>query len=210
MQKCSVTSYAVGDMNGRLDSNGDVLEFWYSRKPFDVAENAHAYILRVHQLTHLQPEDMREKKKQFRTARGKGEDPWPHVGSHPFSVQRLVSEPFNRQFVKDALSRVISWLLECYSGERRTNLFLLFVCNWGKHRSWAMAWLTWCLFDLALCKESMLPTSLNVSDFAKFSCGRTNCHECDSGTNHNDKRGVVYYFWDRFAPALCQRAESRN
>ena len=93
---CAIGAYAVGDEHvqdragGATDSA--VFDYWTDRKPLDWQENSSFYVLRVHRLEHLQPDDLRERKRKFRDNRRSDrnlEDPWPHVGSHPHSVRRL-------------------------------------------------------------------------------------------------------------------------
>ena len=79
-------------------------------------------------------------------------------------------------------------------GQLSSMLLFFFVCNWGKHRSYAAAWLFWVVF-LMLGAKTYPPVSLNLSSFGQESCGRKLCRDCDSDHTHPDKQRVAQHFF---------------
>ena len=157
----------------------------------------------VHGIEHLQPEDMQEQKRRYKEQRRKGgqavTDPFPHLGSHPECMLRLESKPNNRKFLQNVFGDLIRFLRGLYDqGTSLKDIILLFVCKYGKHRSFAAAVLTDMMLGELGCIHRAETVACMENSFGAASCGRNPCELCDSRMEHEGKREVVQFFLARF------------
>lgn len=72
-------------------------------------------------------------------------------------------------------------------------LVFLYICNWGKHRSFAVAWVHEFIFRKLRARSVARAESLSARHFGKWSCGANACEECDFRLD--EKEAVHDFFY---------------
>ena len=101
--------YALGDKHESISTLEEVEEAWRAVKPMD-RDDGYMLVSQVHAIENLQPDDMKRIKREWRDAKKGGRqrgsrDPWPHVGSHPLSLQRLMDSANNRSEMREIFQK---------------------------------------------------------------------------------------------------------
>ena len=120
-----------------------------------------------------------------------------HIGSNAQILDHLLTRC--RPFVVKSLKALLEFMRRA-PADAKEPVLVACMCNWGKHRSVAMAW-----FINTLLKHLGHDTHvwhMNYWRWAKQSCGRNPCKDCD--LDNDDKYRLAYRLYriwdDLFAP----------
>ena len=86
-------------------------------------------------------------------------------------------------------------------------LVFLYICNWGKHRSFAVAWVHEFIFRKLRARSVARAESLSARHFGKWSCGANACEECDFRLD--EKEAVHEFFLWNSSRHACSNWEVR-